>query len=375
MKFLHLADLHLGKKINEYPLKEDQSFVLDQALNLAKKEKVDAIIIAGDVYDSSAPSAETMNFYDDFLTKLHHLGLPVLMISGNHDSPERLGVASSILKESGIHIVTDIRDSLKPIVVGQTHFYLLPYFRCSDVNHAFDVDCHGYEEALKELFSRMEIDSSKSNVLVAHLPVFPVGAKLSSSGSESALDLDAHGDVAGSEIVDIRLFGSFDYLALGHIHKAQNVAHNARYPGALLKYHVKEADAKRSFTIVEVNGKDISIREHPLHLLRDVKVLRGTLAELLACPDHHNDFVRCALTDEAIVDSPYDQLKAVFPYCLGIDYVTLKHGASEEAIEGVEEMDRTELFARFFSEFGGRPLDEKEKEYVASLLEPKEGKK
>ena len=376
MKFLHLADLHLGKKLNEYPLREDQSFVLEQALALAKNEKVDAIIIAGDVYDSSAPSAETMDFYDDFLTKLHSLGLPVLMISGNHDSPERLGVASSILKESGIHIVTDIKDSLRPVPVGDVNFFLLPYFRVSEVNRAFQCDCHGYDEAMKELLSHMEIDVSKSNVLVTHQPILPVGAKIPASGSETSLDIDAHGDVAGTEIIDIRLFDAFDYLALGHIHKAQNVSRNARYPGALLKYHVKEANANRSFTLVELQDKKLTIEERPLKLLRDLVILRGTLEELLSFDGHQGDFVRCVLTEDIIVDSPYDKLKAVFPYCLGIEYASPKQKQNhEEYVEDVEEMDKTELFDRFVSQYGGHALDEQEEDFVRKLFEAQEGKR
>ena len=375
MRFLHLADLHLGKKLNEYSLKEDQSFVLDQALSLAKQENVDAIVIAGDIYDSSAPSAETMDFYDDFLTKLHQLHLPILLISGNHDSPERLGVASSILKESGIHIVTDIHDSLTPIRIKDVNFYLLPFYRPSEVNHAFGTDCHGYEEATKEILARMKLSPQESNVLVTHQPILPLGAKVASSGSETSLDLDAHGDVAGSEIIDIHLFDAFDYLALGHIHKAQNVAKNARYPGALLKYHVKEANAVRSFTLVDIEEKKIAIQERPLSLLRDVVVLRGALNELLAHENNRGDFVRCVLTEEVVVDSPYDQLKKVFPYLLGIEYESHQSKKPEEEIlEDIEEMDKSELFSRFFQEYGGRELNEKEMGFVKSLLESEEGK-
>lgn len=373
MRFLHLADLHLGKKLNEYSLKEDQSFVLDQAISLAKQENVDAIVIAGDIYDSSAPSAETMDFYDDFLTKLHQLDLPILIISGNHDSPERLGVASSILKESGIHIITDIRESLNPIRIQGVNFYLLPFYRPSEVNHIFGTDCHGYEEATKEILGRMPINPNESNVLVSHQPILPLGAKVASSGSETSLDLDVHGDVAGSEIIDIRLFDAFDYLALGHIHKAQNVSKNARYPGALLKYHVKEANAVRSFTLVDIEEKKIAIQERPLSLLRDVVILRGSLQELLSREDHHGDFVRCVLTEEVVVDSPYDQLKKVFPYLLGIEYESRQSVLTEkQAIENIEEMDKAELFSRFFAEYGGRELDERESSFVKTLLEQEE---
>ena len=153
MKFLHLADLHIGKKLNDYPLYDDQRFVLNQALDLARKEQVDAIVIAGDIYDSSAPSAEAMDFYDWFLNELYKLQKPILMVAGNHDSAERLNVASSILKNNGIHIAAKIEDPIPYEDVQDTRFYLLPYFRPSDINHVFGSDCRSFESAMKEVLS------------------------------------------------------------------------------------------------------------------------------------------------------------------------------------------------------------------------------
>ena len=374
MKFLHLADLHLGKKINEYSLFDDQRYVLDQAFSLAKSEKVDAIVIAGDVYDSSAPSAETMAFYDEFLAKLHSLRIPVLMISGNHDSPERLAVASSILKEADIHIVTRVEDSIHPIVVGGVAFYLLPYCRPSDVNRAFDTTIKTYEEGMKEVLSRME-EFQGTRILVTHQAILPVGTKVASSGSETSLEVDSHGDVAGSEIIDANLFGSFAYLALGHIHKAQNVTANARYPGALLKYHVNEANAKRSFTIVSIEGGKASVQTYPIQLKRDLAVLKGTLDEIMAITGHENDFVQCVLSEEIAVDSPYAKLKVKYPYCLGIDYAHNHHAdAKEEVIEDVEELSKPDLFNRFFEQCSGRPLDEQENAFVKDMFDQLEAK-
>ena len=370
MKFLHLADLHIGKKLNEYPLFDDQRFVLEQALKLAKNEQVDAILIAGDVYDSSAPSAEAMDFYDWFLNELHKLSCPIITISGNHDSAERLNVASSILRESQIFIVTKIEDALSPIAVKGVNIYPLPYFRPSDVNRAFDVECRSYESAMKEVLSRIKLDEVQANILLTHQAILPLGLKIEASGSETSLDIDEGGSVGGSEAIDVSLFKRFDYLALGHIHKAQSIAANARYPGALLKYHVKEASAKRSFTIVDIEEKNVNIQEHPLQLKRDLVVLSGTLEELLQSQAHEEDYVQARLLDEQMVDSPFAKLKAKYPYCLGLEYPKI-HAKHDENIEfeHVEEMDKTDLFSRFYQSYGGKELDEKETELVKSLLD------
>ena len=373
MKFLHLADLHIGKKIKEYPLFEDQRFALNQAMELAKSEDVDAIVVAGDVYDSSAPSAESMEFYDWFLTSFHALGKPMLIIAGNHDSAERLSVASEILKSANIHIVSSVKQAMQPVVIQGVSFYLLPYFRPSEVNHAFGCECKSYESAMKEVLARMAIDTSKPNVLVTHQAILPVGGKLVSSGSETSVDIDSYGDVGGSETINVCLFDDFDYLALGHIHKAQNISPKARYAGALLKYHVKEATAQRGFTIVDVQGKKATVAIRPIRLLRDLAVLQGTLEEILATPGHQGDYVFARLMDEQFVDSPFDKLKAKFPYCLGLDYPRLNGlvREEEEAID-VEEVDKTTLFSTFFEEYGDRPLDEKEKAFVKSLFDAQE---
>lgn len=373
MKFLHLADLHIGKKLNEYPLYDDQRFVLDQALALAKSEKVDAILIAGDIYDSSAPSAEAMESYDELLNKLFDLSIPVILIAGNHDSPERLAVASRILAKQNIHIVTKLQDALTPIIIQGVNVYALSFLRPSEVNRAFNTDCRSVESALKEVLQRMNIDSSKANVLLTHQAILPLGNSVQASGSETALDIDSSGSVGGGAIVDVSLFSAFDYLALGHIHKAQNVAKNARFAGALLKYHVKEASAKRSFTIVDLNGKDLAIHEFPVTLKHDLIILTGTLEELLAHEGNEHDYIQARLTDNAIVDAPHAKLKAKFEHLLGLEYVRQGDSHIERVdFEHVEEVDRNVLFATFYQEYGKRELDEREKSFVKSLWEEEE---
>ena len=376
MKFLHLADLHIGKKLNEYPLYEDQRFVLEQAFALAKTESVDAIVISGDIYDSSAPTAEAMDFYDWMLNSFFALGKPLLMISGNHDSAERLHVASSILKRNQVYIVTKVEDALAPIEIKGTRFYLLPYFRPSDVNRVFGTEAKTFEEAMSIMVEKMAIDPAQNNVLVTHQSILPLGSKVESSGSETALDVDALGSVGGTETIDVGLFDSFTYLALGHIHKAQFVSHNARYAGALLKYHVKEASAKRTFSVVEIDEGKAKVTEHPIALLRDLVVKEGTIEELLQGKDHQSDYVYARLLDDVAVDSPYTKLKSRYPYFLGLEYSRHRFVDTEEAdYDNVEDIDKNELFASFVEKYGGRSLDEQEAEFVRDLLAQEEENK
>ena len=374
MRFLHLSDLHIGKKIHEFPLFEDQRFVLLQALDLVKKENLDAIIVAGDVYDSSAPSAEAMEFYDWFLSEAYKLGKPILMISGNHDSAERLSVASSILSSAGVHIATKVEDCLSPIEIRGVNFFLLPFFRISHVNQWLDANADSYESALKAILEKLNIDESKPNVILTHQAYVPASGKVSSSGSEASVDIDGEGYIGGSEVIDVSLLSKFDYCALGHIHKSQNIASNARYPGALLRYHVDEAGAERSFTIVSIEEKKASIETRPISFMRDLVILEGTIGDLVGRDGNENDFVYCRLLEEDYVDNPMGRLRAKYPYCIGLEYPKIKRQASSVlAYEDVDDIKKEDLFAAFFRQYGGAELDEEQMALVKRVLEECEG--
>ncbi|MCR5078752.1 MAG: exonuclease SbcCD subunit D [Bacilli bacterium] len=374
MKFLHLSDLHIGKKINDYSLKEDQRYVLTQAKELAKNENVDAIVVAGDIYDSSVPTAEASELYDWFLSSFFELGKPILMVSGNHDSSERLHVASAILKRSGIYIATNVKESIEPIKIAGVNFYLLPFFRPSEVNRAFGSEAKNYEDALKVVVENMAIERSETNVIVAHQAFLPMDKKMEQSGSETSLTIDSSGYVGGTESISVNVLSSFDYAALGHIHKAQNIASNARYAGALLKYHIDEANAKRSFTVVSIDNKKVEIEEHPISSLHDLVILTGDIDELLSRSGNENDYVYCKLTNESLVDSPMAKLKAKYPFCLGLEYPRTRVQSFERPdYEDVEEVDKNDLFATFFENYGGRELEEDERKFVKELFEQEEG--
>ena len=370
MKFLHLADLHIGKHLENIPLFEDQRYVLNQAVALAKDENVDCILLCGDIYDSAMPSSEATKLYDDFLTSLYHLGKPILIISGNHDSSERLGLASAILSNDGIYIQTDVADINKPIVIGDTNFYLLPYFRPSEVAYAFNKEVRTYEEAFGILLEAMNIDQNKQNVLLLHQAMLPKGTTILASGSESALDLKPDYSIGGSEVIDVSLTSSFDYVALGHIHKAQNVAPNARYPGALLKYFKDEAKAKRSFTIVTIENKKLTIQERPVKPLHELSVLEGTMDEVLAMDGHENDYVYVNLREEDYIQDASAKIKAKYPYFVKLQFKSIKQGNIETPeFEDVESVSKDDLFSAFFQKYAGRELEEEEKTFIHSLLQ------
>lgn len=374
MKFLHLSDLHIGKRLKEFSLLEDQRFVLNQALDLAKEEKVDGLFLAGDIYDSTIPSNEATELFDDFLTRVHAMHLPCFIISGNHDSAEKLHFGSAIFKEEGIHVVTRVEEALTPITLQGVNIYLLPFCRPLDINTAFGTDFKSYSDAINDVIKRMAIDPKKTNILLAHQSVLPMNGKLPLGGSEDLLSQDGVmvGDVS---TVSVSLFQAFDYVALGHIHKPQMVGANARYGGSILKYHRDEADSEKSFTLVEVEGQNIKISAKPIRFLHDVIHLSGTLEEILAAKADHNAYLFASLKDTSLLEDPMSQLRSVYPYAAWVDY--LSHEAVDSPMKKVdiEHVSKTQLFTDFFLAQNGTPLSPEQAEIVTGLLQDKGEKK
>jgi len=370
MKFLQLCDLHIGKRLKEFSLLEDQGFVLDQALNLAQEEKVDALFLAGDIYDSTLPSNEATALLDKFLARVHAMHLPCFIISGNHDSPEKLHFGSAIFKDEGIHVATRVEEALTPVVFKGINIYLLPFIRPLDVNSAFDTDYRTYSDAIAEVIRRMAVDPTKTNLLLAHQTVLPLDGKLPLGGSEDILSEDgvAVGDVSA---ISASLFHDFDYVALGHIHKPQAVAPNARYGGSILKYHRDEANSEKSFTLIEVEGKTIKISAKPIRFLHDVIHLTGSLDEILAAKADHNAYLFASLTDTSLLEDPMAKLRSVYPYAAWVDYVTHEVHASKTKTIDIEHVSKEQLFADFFAEQNGAPMSEEQAQLVHDLLSDK----
>lgn len=381
MRFFHLSDLHIGKHLHHYNLKEDQQHILGEIVDYAKEIHPDAIVIAGDIYDKSVPSAEAVTIFDHFLTELSGIKpeIPVLIISGNHDSPERLQYASRILARYNIHLAGNAprtkEEYLKKVsftdAFGDIDFYLLPFLKPSYVRTMADEAPETYTEAVKFLLEREKIDESKRNVLVSHQFYTNGGDKPETCDSEMI-------SVGGIDNVDISVISQFDYVALGHIHGAQKVGkEQIRYCGTPLKYSVSEAGHEKYLTMVTLKEKnsEIEITKLMLHPLRDVKKKKGTLKEMLenvSASDKH-DYVSITLTDEVEPYRPKERLENVYEKILElrIDNTRTRNKLMEIEEEEIS-VDPFEAFRSFFSEMHGRELTEDETAMIQQIFEQEE---
>lgn len=386
MKLLHMADLHIGRQLAHYSLREEQQDMLRRITELAVREQVDGVLIAGDVYDKPVPSAEAVALLDEFLSGLDERNIAVFMIAGNHDSGERIDFASSILARHQVHIAglpprrpeeylrhVELKDDY-----GGVRIYLLPFVKPSYVRQAMpEQEIDSYETAVRLLLEREQVDAGIRNVLVAHQFVTAGGAEPEKGDSELLY-------VGGVDHVDVSVFEPFDYVALGHIHRAQRIGREScRYAGAPLAYSVKEAEHEKSVTLVELREKGVPpvIRQIPLQPLRRVRVIRGELEEILAaaCRNdteasggatpsgkescRNDDYVSIILEDETEPYKPRERLEGVFSRILSIQLDNsrtrmLWSGEEEQS----EEMPPREVFARFFREVRGREMNEGERQ-------------
>ena len=371
MKIFHISDLHLGKRLNDYSLIDDQKYILTKIINAADEEKPDAVIIAGDVYDKSAPSAEAVALFDDFLCRLARRRLTVLVISGNHDSPERIAFGGRLMEASGVHLSPVYDGSAEKVTVGDAYgkvdFYLLPFIKPANVRRFFpDDEIVTYTDALRRAVGAMEVDPSKRSVLVTHQ--FVTGARRSDSEEIS---------VGGADNVDGAVFDCFDYVALGHIHGPQNVGRETlRYCGTPLKYSLSEAGDTKSITSVEMKEKgNTTVREIPLVPMRDLREIRGTYGQLTLRENYEgtatDDYLHVVLTDEDDVPDALARLRIIYPNILDLDFDNARTRAAYNA--ELPDLSRyrseAELFGDFFEKQNGRPMTEEQTARVAALFE------
>lgn len=363
MRILHLADLHLGKRICGYSLIDDQRFFLNETLRFIEENNLKCLIIAGDIYDASVPSAEATTVLDEFLSSLADRKIMTLIIPGNHDSSERLNYASTFFLNRGIHIVSNVKNSLLPIKIEGINFYLVPFINHHDVNNLLSKEFKDYGTAMQGLVEAMNIDNKQTNVLVAHQLVLPSQGELERSSSEE-VTIGLLGNIPANN-----LYG-FDYVALGHIHKPQNVGRNMRYPGSPLKYHSDEAKSEKSYTIVTIDGKKVSFETAPIKPRRDVVVLKGKLEDIILNNASEADkYVYAVLTDETNVENAMEKLKRVFPYTLNLEYqITVGQGVSPIVVVDVQQIPLTTLFSDFYQQQNGQDLSDYQKEVVKNLL-------
>lgn len=372
MKFLHLADLHLGKRYNEFSLIADQKYILDEIVGIVEAERCDGVIIAGDIYDKSVPSAEAVELFDGFLNALAERGAQVFAISGNHDSAERIAFGSRLMSLGGVHFSPVYSGAVEPVKLrdkyGVVNVYMLPFIKPATVRRFFEGQTiENYNDAVKAAVNAMNVDTGERNVLVAHQ--FVTGA--SHSGSEEFVV----GDLGN---VDAEIFAPFDYTALGHVHGAQNVGSPAvRYSGTPLKYSLSEAKNEKSVTVVELGPKgDLAVRMVALKPLRDVVEIRGTYEELTKRSFYGGttltgDLVHVVLTDEEEVPDALGKLRLIYPDITSLRYDNARTQESSQVgqLEAVSARSPIELFSALFEAQNNKPMSPEQRELAESLIE------
>ena len=372
MKLFHLSDLHIGKRVNEFSMIEDQKYILTQILYAADQEKPDGILISGDVYDRTIPTAEAVQVFDAFLTRLSEQKIPAFIISGNHDSAERLAFGSSLMGKSGIYFSKVYDGTVEKIPMqdayGTVWIYLLPFLRPSTVRHALPEHAEEVQsaaDAVRIALEQTKIDEKERNVLLAHQ--FVTGAKRCDAEELQVGDVDQ---------IPAELFASFEYVALGHIHSPQKVGRETvRYCGAPLKYSFSEAGQEKSITVVELKEKSsVDLRTIPLKPLHDLRKIRGTYLEVTAKSFYENrdceDYLQVTLTDEEDVPDGMAKLRTIYPNLMRLEYDNKRTRSNAEvrAAERVEEKSELELFQEFYELQNNQSMTEVQEQFVEELL-------
>ncbi|MDE6167579.1 MAG: exonuclease SbcCD subunit D [Acetatifactor sp.] len=371
MKLIHLSDLHLGKRVHEFSMLEDQEYILNQILHVVDEEKPQGILMAGDIYDKSIPPAEAVRLFDDFLCRLGERELQVFVISGNHDSPDRLAFGSRLMDPGGIHMCPVYRGQVKPYAMeddyGPVYIYMLPFLKPAQVSPYFpEAAVETYTDALGAVVEQLGIDTEVRNILVTHQ--FVTGALRSDSEDIS---------VGGADNVDASVFAEFDYVALGHIHRPQNLgSERIRYCGTPLKYSFSEASQDKSVTVLELWEKgSLQVRTVPLIPVRDLRSIRGTYMELTARSAYEGtaveDYLHITLTDEEDVPDAMGKLRVIYPNLMKLDYDNKRTRAAGclQTEENVQQKDPLELWTEFYEMQNNQPMSEKQKKLSRELME------
>ena len=378
MKLLHISDLHIGKRVNEFSMIEDQKYILRKILAIADDQQVDGVMIAGDIYDKPVPSAEAVQVFDWFLTELADRGKQVYAVSGNHDSAERIAFGAQLMSGRGVYVSPVYRGDTARFTVqdayGELCIYLLPFIKPAVVRHALEdtPDMEGktlpesYHDAVRLAVERMAVDSSKRNILIAHQ--FVTGAGRCDSEEVS---------VGGLDNVDADVFDPFDYVALGHIHSPQHLKRETvRYCGTPLKYSFSEADQEKSVTVVEFKEKgNVRISAIPLVPLHDMRRIRGTYLEVTALSFYQNtdieDYVQITLTDEEDIPDGLQKLRIIYPNLMRLEYDNSRTKQSRiiERAEEIEQKSELELFAEFYELQNNQEMSGEQAAFVEQLIE------
>ena len=371
MRFLHLSDLHLGKRVNEFSMLEDQAYILKEILNIIDEQKVEAVLIAGDIYDKVIPSAEAVRLLDDFLTRIAARELPVFLISGNHDSAERVAFGSRLMSSRQIYLSPVFESDVEPVTIsdryGEINIYMLPFVKPSLVKRVYpEEEIITYQDAVNAAVQHMQIDTDKRNILLAHQ--FVTGAARCDSEELS---------VGGLDDVDASIFDGFDYVALGHLHGPQKIGkETVRYSGTPLKYSFSEANQKKAAVIVDVEEKGkINIQQIPLVPKHDMREIRGTYMEVTALDFYKDmktdDYLYITLTDEEDIPDAIGKLRTIYPNIMKLSYDNLRTRAAV-TVRGtaeVEEKSPMELLKEFYELQNNQPMTDEQEEIARGMME------
>lgn len=364
MKFLHTSDLHIGIEIHAHNMIEDQEYILNQILRIAKDENVDGIILAGDVYDVPTPRENAVRLLDSFVTNTSEI-CPVYMIAGNHDSAERLSFGNRILQKQKLYISDTYSGTMERVTLndefGELNIFMLPFIKPSIVRPLFPNDeIKTPDEAMIHTIKASGVDPNKRNILISHQFVTGSGITLSTTESEKSKF-----QIGGIDCISYHLLEPFDYVALGHIHRAQPVGRQGvRYSGTPLKYSLSEVMDEKSVTIVEVKCKgDVEVREVLLSPKRDMRRIKGTIAELtsplVTSEGNKEDYIFAVLTENSV--NAKAKLSAIYPNIMEIIFEEehyLEIGTDETSTEMIRKMTPQELFKEFYERRNQRPMND-----------------
>lgn len=370
MKFIHISDLHIGKRVNEVSMLQDQKYILMEILNIAEKEKVDGVIIAGDIYDKSVPSAEAVLVFDDFLTRLSQKNYYTFIISGNHDSPERIAFGAKLLNKNKVFISPVYSGKIDPVVIedeyGVIDFYLIPFIKPANVRkYHEDMEISNYSDAMRIIVNSLNMNVEERNIGVVHQLV-------TGAGRCDSEDIS----VGGLDNIDIDVFDEFDYVALGHIHGPQNIGKKyVRYCGTPLKYSASESSHNKSVTIVEINEKgDVQINTIPLIPLHDMRKIKGKYMDLMNRnyyeQEDTDDYIYVTLTDEEEIPEAIGKMKSVYPNIMKLEYDNTRT-RTRHIIEGDMECDRKtplEMFEELFELQNNTEMNDEQTSTVKRLI-------
>ena len=372
MKFIHLSDLHIGKRVNEYSMLEDQEYILNQIINIIDAEKPDCVIIAGDVYDKAVPSAEAVALVDDFLVKLSEKNLHVFVISGNHDSPERIAFGGRLMELSKIYMSPVYDGNISPVVLedeyGKINIWMLPFVKPVHVRKINeDTEINSYTDAMRIAIEDININKNERNVMITHQ--FVTGAHRTESEEIS---------VGGTDNVDVSVFEDFDYTALGHIHRPQNCkSEKVRYSGSPLKYSFSESKDNKSVTVAELKEKGtLLVTTVPLVPLRDMVEIKGKYEEIMLrdfykATSYQEDYVHITLTDEDDIPDAIGKLRTVYHNLMKLDYDNIRT-RNINLVDGAENIERKspyEHFSEFYEKQNNQPMSYNQNEFIKKLIE------